>query len=711
MKRIMEVKVYVWVINSVTSLLAASSDSDLLLLPRDLPRQQLPPIQLLTNHLKKDPDVDEEHSDHVMERLRNSLQLPKPELSRGDASIHLTDMKTEAKTGVTLTPEDQSETGVKLGAFLIDVLYTTGHTDIHFVTRGQVVKGLDKVVSMVQGRYIQTEIYTNMVQFLTDLGPTEGYLSTDQFIVYGTSVDILYLIYERRPFMEVINIGLTTWYYVVLDHQAETQTIADALEEASTCVLLRPSRHRVENWAAYTLVSPGDGSRHFRYVGTWTERRGLELTRDIFPKHATNFRGRTLTVGVINKPRVLQLKEIPSTMQGYSYEILVIMQEHHNFTLNPRRFIDWGSTQDNGSWDGVIGALRRKEIDFSPMDFTPTKESREVIDFSEWVSENPVVITSAAPQPKAMPFILLEVFHPQVYLVLAGLVIFSSLVMYTLNWANTTLLPGVHPSRGGVHLDVLNTNKSLVAQCTRKLPTEDSVRVYIMMILFMSFILDSTYQGSITAFVTMPRFTAAIDNHEELSDNTSVTPVTECHSATQTMIMESERKSFQSLATRLEVFEAAFIDSEDFFDGVAVGKWALVDTASSSYGRALDFENEGARCRFHKSRNSIIGGLDAWPFPRNSPVHKPISTTMKWLRYYGVLEHIKVGYYRSRCYSTQRLKSREAPKKMDLVMMQSSFYVLGLGWSLGIIVFLTELLVPAWSRHCAGEVWGGETRD
>nr|XP_027218073.1 probable glutamate receptor [Penaeus vannamei] len=128
-----------------------------------------------------------------------------------------------------------------------------------------------------------------------------------------------------------------------------------------------------------------------------------------------DLKGRNLLIGVINKPRVLELKDEQgrgTDLRGYSAAILKELQQVLNFTISLREFEFWGSPDASGHWDGVIGALFDKEIDFSPMDFTPTKESREVIDFTEWVSEDPVVIVSAAPQPEIRPFLLLEIYQP-----------------------------------------------------------------------------------------------------------------------------------------------------------------------------------------------------------------------------------------------------------------------------------------------------------
>ncbi|XP_042890205.1 glutamate receptor ionotropic, kainate 5-like [Penaeus japonicus] len=464
-----------------------------------------------------------------------------------------------------------------------------------------------------------------------------------------------------------------------MDNEVDNQGIADTLEEGSISLLLRPSLFREDDWIAYTLVSPGDGSKYFRAVGR--TKPVSTINRLPLPRY--------------QKPRVMEFKDEQgrwTDLRGYSVAILKELQQVLNFTISLREFEFWGTPDAKGRWDGVIGALFEKEIDFSPMDFTPTKESREVIDFTEWVGEDPVVIVSAAPQPEIRPFLLLEIYQPSVYLSLIVTLFFCALIIWALTRANTILLAGVYmPSKVQKFTKVLlSASKTIVAQCLKDTPNELSVRIFLIMVWFMSLVVDTVYQGHITAFIAMPRYTPAIDNHEKLAKNNSVIPVTEKFSTTQTLIMESERESFKALASRLELYDASFLDTEEFYYGISVGKWAFVDSYSSTYGRALNFENRISRCKFYVSRDSVIGGLDAWPFPRNSPVHSQISRSLKWLRYYGILENIRSRYYLSTC---DRSKGGDGVKKMDITMMQSSFYVAGIGWSVAATVFLLEGIV------------------
>ncbi|XP_064107101.1 glutamate receptor-like isoform X2 [Macrobrachium nipponense] len=560
---------------------------------------------------------------------------------------------------LTLNPKLESDAGAKLGNFLIDILTVTGHVDVHLVTKGVIVKGLDTVANMLVSRYIQIELWPNLIKFLSHLGPTEGYLSADQFIVYGSSNDIVNIVVTRRQYMDVINIGITTWYYVVLDNVVSNQKLANTMEEGSISILLRPSLHRAEDWVAYTLISPGDGTRFFQVVGKWTKTSGLKVTKTIFPAESMDFLGRHLIIGVINKPRVLEIKRSGEgslvEMVGYSNDILKIIQKFLNFTVEPKEYSTWGHVLPDGTWDGVIGDLMQKKIDFSPMDFTPTKESREVY-------------------------------------VLMGIVFVSSgCVLWVFIHLNTNLLPGAYPIPKKATLrDVVTlVTKTIVAQAVNHVPEEFSSRIFMIMVWYVALILDMTYQGSITAFIAIPRYTEPIDNLEELSANSSVIPVTEEYSTTYTMIVESGRESFQKLTERLETYDAEFLDSEEFFYGVAVGKWAFVDTHSSTYGRALNFENQRSRCKFFVSRETIIGGFDAWPFPRNSPVHSQISNRIKWMRYYGILEKIKKRYYVSTCDTSRNI---DEASKMGLLQLQGVFYVLAIGWTISATFFLLELI-------------------
>ncbi|KAK7082811.1 hypothetical protein SK128_019835 [Halocaridina rubra] len=118
----------------------------------------------------------------------------------------------------SLTPSPMSDAGAKLGGFLIDILEVTGHMEVHLVTRGLIVQGLDTVCSMLMSRRIKIELYPNLLKFLTHLGPIEGYLSENQFIVYGSSEDIIAIIKQASTyFLLYLFTYLSTFLQIYFD--------------------------------------------------------------------------------------------------------------------------------------------------------------------------------------------------------------------------------------------------------------------------------------------------------------------------------------------------------------------------------------------------------------------------------------------------------------------------------------------------------------
>ena len=66
--------------------------------------------------------------------------------------------------------------------------------------------------------------------------------------------------------------------------------------------------------------------------------------------------------------------------------------------------------------------------------------------------------------------------------------------------------------------------------------------------------------------------------------------------------------------------------------------------------------------------------------------------SLKQLRYFGIIEYIKKKYYRSSCSRDLGVSAGSGAEKMDLQLQQSSFYLLIMGFILGFIAFVGELI-------------------
>ncbi|KAK4314783.1 hypothetical protein Pmani_013949 [Petrolisthes manimaculis] len=99
----------------------------------------------------------------------------------------------------------------------------------------------------------------------------------------------------------------------------------------------------------------------------------------------------------------------------------------------------------------------------------------------------------------------------QVYGILVVVLLVSAVVVWMLTKVSQVLFPLDYPD--DVHFIPLfySTCKTVVAQMLIKIPPQFPVRLVLFSVWAMSLILDSTYQGHITAFIAMPRLEVEVN--------------------------------------------------------------------------------------------------------------------------------------------------------------------------------------------------------
>ncbi|KAF2359704.1 Ionotropic glutamate receptor L-glutamate and glycine-binding domain, partial [Trinorchestia longiramus] len=88
--------------------------------------------------------------------------------------------------------------------------------------------------------------------------------------------------------------------------------------------------------------------------------------------------------------------------------------QYMNFTVELNPTSGFGSYLGNGSWNGMIGLLQRKEAEMAPLDFTPSYSRRAVVDFSPIIGSEKLAIISQAPVRVPRPFLLFQIYAPLV---------------------------------------------------------------------------------------------------------------------------------------------------------------------------------------------------------------------------------------------------------------------------------------------------------
>ncbi|KAF2364035.1 Ionotropic glutamate receptor L-glutamate and glycine-binding domain [Trinorchestia longiramus] len=99
---------------------------------------------------------------------------------------------------------------------------------------------------------------------------------------------------------------------------------------------------------------------------------------------------------------------------GYCAEVAKAASEYMNFSAVLKPTNAFGSPLDNGSWDGMVGMLVNRKAELAPLDFTPSLSRRSVVEMSQTLGTEELVMVTQSPGLVRQPFLLLHIFSLKV---------------------------------------------------------------------------------------------------------------------------------------------------------------------------------------------------------------------------------------------------------------------------------------------------------
>ncbi|XP_064085835.1 uncharacterized protein LOC135200978 isoform X2 [Macrobrachium nipponense] len=179
-------------------------------------------------------------------------------------------------------------------------------------------------------------------------------------------------------------------------------------------------------------------------------------------------------------------------------------------------------------------------------------------------------------------------------------------------------------------------------------PRGATSRLLSGVLMLIAIVFGSVYSGSITAFLAIPFRSQPVNSLDDLVA-TDIKPAFREGASTYNFFVEQTEGVLGKVKARMTSFTAAQVASWEFFRDIARGRYALIDTSSSALGISAGFEKVGRSCLFHPAREPVRLDLDAFAFPKNSPVIYQFDETMRWLRGYGIIQYMKNQYYKKAC--------------------------------------------------------------
>ncbi|XP_068223137.1 glutamate receptor ionotropic, delta-2-like [Palaemon carinicauda] len=549
------------------------------------------------------------------------------------------------------------------------------------------------------------------------------YRSYSQHVLVGSVDWIAAVMNKVKLFYDnsSINALHTKWIWVVFDSLSQNSTlvtgpppsastatilatVSESLREGLRGVLIFRERtansdHLSEKSQLFqdnshikvaAVEASGNGSWNLTVAGVW--RFGiLQKFNGFWPEPSFNFNNRTLRISCINKPMVFEYQKGLGleAATGYLSDVMRIAQIRLNFSEVLLPTVGFGTPEPNGSWNGMVGVLQRKEADMSPLDFSPSYDRAQVVEFSIPVSEDILIIVSKAPSVVIKPFLILQIFSPFAWASIVGGAFFIEIAVEFMLRVESSFAPS-QKERSTITHTLGNILKAFVGQTCEPSPTGNGARIAATSGLIVALIFGSLYKGFITAFLAIPFRSTPINSAEDLMASKTRPALRERTQFVETLVL-AEYGILHPVRDRVGLFSESHISSREFFEKVADGTYGLADSYSSAIGRAKQFEKRGERCRFYKGKIPLRTDMDVFAFSQNSPFLHPFDDTIKWLRFFGIIDYFRNKYYALPCKAEV---SSNDPQPMTLNQMQGSLYVLGIGLALGTAAFVFESLWP-----------------
>ncbi|KAI4543065.1 hypothetical protein MG293_007191, partial [Ovis ammon polii] len=350
-------------------------------------------------------------------------------------------------------------------------------------------------------------------------------------------------------------------------------------------------------------------------LGCWNPVTGLNgsLTDK---KLENNMRGVVLrVVTVLEEPFVMVSENVlgkPKKYQGFSIDVLDALSNYLGFNYEIYVAPDhkYGSPQEDGTWNGLVGELvfKRADIGISALTITPDREN--VVDFTTRYMDYSVGVLLRRAEKTVDMFACLAPFDLSLWACIAGTVLLVGLLVYLLNWLNPPRLQMGSMTSTTLYNSMWFVYGSFVQQGGEVPYTTLATRMMMGAWWLFALIVISSYTANLAAFLTITRIESSIQSLQDLSKQTDIPYGTVLDSAVYEHVRMKgmnpfERDSMYSqmwrMINRSNGSENNVLESQAGIQKVKYGNYAFVwDAAVLEYVAINDPD-----CSFYTIGNTV----------------------------------------------------------------------------------------------------------
>nr|XP_027207752.1 ionotropic receptor 21a-like [Penaeus vannamei] len=434
--------------------------------------------------------------------------------------------------------------------------------------------------------------------------------------------------------------------------------------------------------------------RKIKSIGIWSNTK-FASKEDLFVDRFESFRGYEFQLGtwLDDYPYLYQSKTKPEGYgDGLEVEMLDAMARVLDYKYNLTKEspdMMWGAFE-NGSWNGMLGMVHRKEKNFTVNYFVITGERVDAFDasVSYWMEGFGMSLMSPPPLPKWRG--AYYSFTPFVWLSLAVTFVLVLIIISI----QDMLQP--EPFLGGVGSTWPYLLRAMFNNSIPRLPKAHWQRLFVGSWWLYCFILTTAYTANLIAFLTIPVFPGRIQTVQQLAESDYRLTLFlslclyVCLLFVPGALKTSKDPHYRALGDKMDLFQ----NYNDSVFPMLDGTYAYIE--SFSYNRILvyvEYKVENS----YMLREQLYPGHLCWYFQKNTAWKYKFDHGIRRLVESGLIAHwikVKTEDFLGRDFERkQQLRAKERENQaLSLEHLQGVFFILAMSWAAGGLVFAGEVL-------------------
>ncbi|KAK6182170.1 hypothetical protein SNE40_009911 [Patella caerulea] len=498
----------------------------------------------------------------------------------------------------------------------------------------------------------------------------------------------------RTVFVNSIKTSISNFIDIELASlDSTTDTDTDTLPALVHDLLIKDLTTYTDCWRAeiFTLLYKTEG-RLLSPVGhvNYTENVNLFPNVIIFPNTKYGFNQRVFRTTTNSwQPFSKRLPKVNGTVQyeGYSYDIMKVLQNSLNFSLTIIEPEDgeWGRVL-NGSWTGNVGQLHRREVDLFVGPLAMSADREQAIDFVYPYFLAYTAVVFRLPDPNKNKWRkLIEPFQWEVHVCLFSSFCGTILLLYTIESLNPFYLKSKKP-RPTFQGIVLYLFGAMLFQGGNVMPSSSSGRALLAAWWIFCLISVATYSGNLIAFLTVSKEKLPFETLAELGKQDEYKWGTLEGSVWVSLLQNSNLSDYKRLWQGILEFnktdpDVLHLDQDLQRHKVITENYGYI--ADKTTAETWVFQS----CDLTYLKELFFPMNYAFGLQSNSPYLQYFSDEMMKIMESGLAQILKRNWWPK---PGTCVDDSNAVQTVELIDIQSAFYVILIGMTLACLTILVE---------------------